>query len=185
MNFWPGLEEKLVADMGPRGTRLAQRAARSIAYALILVPYVMVAGAVAAVLFALQGSIETMLGSDYYGRLGFVLVATLIVVVGSYGGLYVAALVLRSKMFKDLERRRREHGEHVKEHNDDPKYRHIVITTPLDAREARDEIYDILMNLHIEAVTNWHREREEMKQGESEGQRQQALQEQSPRERDG
>ena len=98
---------------------------------------------------------------------------------------YLTFFVVTYPTKRRLERQARDFREHKRMHDEDPTYRHIVINTPLDAREARDEIYDVIIQARIDAVADLYRAREEMGQRECAGQRQQALEEETLEERDG
>ena len=136
----------LAEHHGSRGRRLGGRAALSIAYALILLPYVMGATTlmgIGGVLYLIAGTLDTPTAS----KLGYVALAILVGLPVSLLMTYVTTRGLKSKMLKTLTEERRQLREHWRRHNEDPAW-HFAINTSEEAREKRAEIREIILSYY-------------------------------------
>ena len=159
MLFWPGLRQELESDHGPRGRQLGRRAALSVAIALIALPYVLIGGAVAAVLGSLAffiRAVKDAVTPSTFSLLVDVALSMAIVLPVAALGLYVIARVLDARMFKrsqearrQVEAERHRLAAHWRQHDESPSW-HLAIVTPQDARENYAEIRRIILSYHYE-----------------------------------
>ena len=146
VDFWSGLPDMLAEHHGPRGRRLGGRAALSIAYALIILPWVMVATAfvgIGGVLYLIGGTLDAPTAQKF----GFVALALLIGLPVSLLITYVTTRGLKNKMTKNMTEERHQLREHRRKHNEAPAW-HFVINTPDEAREKRAEIREIILSYY-------------------------------------
>ena len=153
-DFWGNLPKALVAHHGERGRRLSGKAALAIAYALIALPWVMAAGATAALttgLALLLGALRPVIGSELYAQLGYVLVPAVVVILLLWLAAYVVGRIVELRIDKRLTERERQLAQgweqlkaHWREHDEAPSW-HIVVNTPEEAHEQEAEIRDILL----------------------------------------
>lgn len=156
-DFWPGLSEMLEAHHGRKGRALGSWAAVSIAVALILTPWLMVATFAGGVALFVHSLVPVAL----FSRLVYVVLAVAIVVPGGWICLYVAARVLQYKMLKSITEERRQLREHWRKHNEDPAW-HFVIRTPDEASQQRAEIMRVMKPYVEDVVSEVLHEQQEM-----------------------
>ena len=150
VDFWPRLSEMLEEHHGPSGRRLGGKAAVSIAYALIILPWIMVATVIAGlggVLYLIQGTLDAATAL----RFSFVALAVLIGIPVSMLVTYVTTRGVKNKMFRELAEKQRLFREHLRMHDESPRW-HIIIRTPEDARKKRASILEVISSYVKEVV---------------------------------
>ena len=99
------------------------------------------------VLYLIQGTLDAATAL----RFSFVALAVLIGIPVSMLVTYVTTRGVKNKMFRELAEKQRLFREHLRMHDESPRW-HIIIRTPEDARKKRASILEVISSYVKEVV---------------------------------